>query len=113
MLKEFMREYIVQFKNYLRVDVHTFKLLVKQLTQYISKKTQIIESVFQLLKDWPHFIVADDAFPLKYHIMKPYRQRNLNMKNRIYNYHLNRARRIVENAFGIMSARFILFIFPT
>ena len=72
MLKEFMREDIAQFKNYVRVDVHTFKFVFKQLTPYISKKTQIIESVFQLLIDWPHFNVADSAFPLKYHIMKPY-----------------------------------------
>ena len=38
MLKEFMREDITQFKNYVRVDVHAFKLLVKELTPYISKK---------------------------------------------------------------------------
>ena len=75
MLKEFMREDIAKFKNYVRVDVHTvhtFTFVVKQLTPYISKKTQIMESVFQLLIDWPHFIVADSAFPLKYPIMKPY-----------------------------------------
>ena len=29
-LKEFMREDITQFKNYLRVDVHAFKFLVKE-----------------------------------------------------------------------------------
>ena len=68
-LKEFMREDISQFKNYVRVDVHTFKFLFKQLTPYIYlKKTQIKESVFQLLIDWPYFIVADSAFPLKYHL---------------------------------------------
>ena len=38
MLKEFMRENIAQFKNYVRVDIYTFKFLVKQLTPYISKK---------------------------------------------------------------------------
>ena len=38
MLKEFMREDRTQFKNYVRVDVQTFKCLVKQLHPYISKK---------------------------------------------------------------------------
>ena len=46
MLKEFMREDIAQFKNYVRVDVHTFKFVFKQLTPYISKKHKLWKVYF-------------------------------------------------------------------
>ena len=54
----------------------------------------------------PYTIVADDAFPLKDYIQKPYRQMGLTTKKRIYNYRLSRARRVVENAFGILAHHF-------
>lgn len=57
----------------------------------------------------PFVFVADDAFPLMNNIMKPYAQRGLTQKQRIFNYRLSRARRISENAFGIMVARFRVF----
>ena len=60
----------------------------------------------------PFFIVADDAFPLKENIMKPYSQAGLTTHKWIFNYWLSRACRIVENAFGIMSNRFRVFSAP-
>ena len=54
----------------------------------------------------PYYIVGDDAFSLKTWLMKPFAHRNLTREQRVFNYRLSRARRIVENAFGIMANRF-------
>ena len=53
-------------------------------------------------------IAADDAFPLRPDMMKSFRQADLTLPQRkIFNYRLSRARRIVENAFGIMASRIL------
>lgn len=53
-----------------------------------------------------YFFVADDAFPLRTYILKPYPCRGLTHDERIFNYRLTRSRRTVENAFGILANRF-------
>ncbi|XP_069582421.1 uncharacterized protein [Ranitomeya imitator] len=53
--------------------------------------------------------IADEAFPLHPHLLKPFAQRTLTPERRIFNYRLSRARRVVENAFGIMANRFRVF----
>lgn len=57
----------------------------------------------------PHVILADEAFPLTNTMMRPYSLKDLNHNRRIFNYRLCRARRVIENCFGIMTATWRVF----
>jgi hypothetical protein len=57
----------------------------------------------------PYVIVADDAFGLRPNLLKPYAFRKCTAEQRVFNYRLSRARRVVESAFGILSQRFLVF----
>ena len=60
----------------------------------------------------PYVIVADDIFPLKPWMMKPYGGNGIPENSRVFNYRLSRARRTIENAFGILSAKWRIFRRP-
>lgn len=55
----------------------------------------------------PYTFIADEAFPLRTYLMRPYPRRLLNDENKSYfNYRLSRARMTIECAFGIAAAKF-------
>lgn len=58
----------------------------------------------------PYVVIGDEAFPLKTYLLRPYPGKQLdNNEKKIYNYRLCRARRVVENAFGILSQKFRIY----
>lgn len=60
----------------------------------------------------PHVIVADDAFALKQYLIKPFGGHQLSTEQSVYNLRVSRARNVVENAFGILAARWRIFQKP-
>ena len=54
-------------------------------------------------------MVGDEIFPLKNWLMRPYPGRQLQEDGAIYNYRHSLARRVIENAFGILVTRWRLF----
>lgn len=61
----------------------------------------------------PYVIVADEAFPLKRNLMRPYpgsQTEHDEHKRIFFNYRLSRARRMVECAFGILTQTFRLYL---
>lgn len=54
----------------------------------------------------PFYFVADEAFPLKRNIMRPYGRNQLTNERRAYNNRLSRARKSVECAYGMLASKF-------
>ena len=57
----------------------------------------------------PYHIVGDDAFAMKSWLLKPFSHRSMVHHERVFNYRLSRARRVVENAFGVLQMRWRVF----
>ena len=61
----------------------------------------------------PYFLVGDEIFPLKNWLMRPYAGSALtDDRRKLFNYRQSRARRVIENTFGIMVAQWRIFQTP-
>ena len=59
----------------------------------------------------PYYLVGDEIFPLKTWLMRHY-PGQLSEEERILHYRLPRARRVIENMFGILAARWRMYHSP-
>lgn len=70
-------------------------------------------SIVQNGPELPFTLVGDEAFALTPFMMRPYpRANNLNLQQKVFNYRLSQARKVVECAFGILTARWRIFRRP-
>ena len=60
----------------------------------------------------PYYLLGDEIFPLKKWLLRPYPGRMMTEEQKIYNYRHSRARRAIENAFGILAAKWRIFQTP-
>ena len=59
----------------------------------------------------PYYLVEDDIFPLKTWLLRPY-SGQLCEEERILHYRFSRAKRVTENTFGILAARWRIYHSP-
>ncbi|XP_028395726.1 protein ANTAGONIST OF LIKE HETEROCHROMATIN PROTEIN 1-like [Dendronephthya gigantea] len=79
---------------------------IKELTEDGTIGFPVPDALPNDYQSVPYIFVGEDAFALRETMMKPYSRRDLHYEERIFNYRISRARRVVENVFGILTNRF-------
>jgi hypothetical protein len=86
-------------------------VVIVELMMAVFRNSTLNSAMENNLLNWSDHsvIIDDDAFPLRNTLLKLYSKVNLTLKQKIFNYCLSRARRVSENAFGILAQRFRVF----
>ena len=59
---------------------------------------------------YPYVFVADEGFAMKRNMLHPYSRSNVfDEAKYVFSYRLSRARRVIENTFGMLALRFRIF----
>ena len=76
-------------------------------TLNVPPNTPLVENAVPM----PYVIAGCETFPLKIYLLRPYSKHHQggDESKKIFNYRLSRARRVVENAFGILASRWRVF----
>uniref|UniRef100_A0A1X7TNE6 DDE Tnp4 domain-containing protein n=1 Tax=Amphimedon queenslandica TaxID=400682 RepID=A0A1X7TNE6_AMPQE len=91
------------------VCYYNYCFLLLDIGDYGKKIDDVISGQSAKL---PYFFIGDSAFPLMNSMLKPYPGTYLPENKHISNYRLLRARRVIENAFGILASKFCIFRRP-
>jgi hypothetical protein len=93
-----------------RVEFLTGVFTNTELYKKLETKTLCLPQAVPLNgreKSVQYFFIGDEAFPLGENLMKVYPgQHPKDPKERVFNYRISRARRVVENVFGLASSVF-------
>ena len=79
--------------------------LGRAINQNLSQLPSTRKVVNNVSKKYPHVFVGNEAFLLRYNLLKPFSRNALELAY-LFNYRLLRTRRIIENAFGIATLWF-------
>jgi hypothetical protein len=106
-----LEEHPNRYEKYFRTTKEEFNVLHDLIrATKKTRNTQFREAISPM----PYVIAGDEAFPLKKYLLRPYSKQHQGgeVSNKIYNYRLSRARRVVENASGILASRWTVFRRP-
>ena len=83
---------------------------------FFNKEMNLLNSDYvensYVIGQMPYYLLGDDAFPLQQRFMKPYPGQGIRENQAIFTYRLSRARRLIEKVFGILAARWRVFMQP-
>lgn len=90
---------------------------VSAFGRWLESANNNIPTASRLIHDesenvFPYYFVSDNAFPLRCNVMRPYPERNITDKKKIFNYRLSRGRKTIECSFGMMTQKFQVLLMP-